>query len=221
MWARVDDGWWCHPKTLGVSLAARGLWISVLSWSGGQRQANVPDGIVRMFGGTNELAGELVAAGFWDPTDGGWTIHNWEKYQQLSTSEKRAEAGRKGGEASGKQRRSKAEASGEAGIPVPVPVPDPKTSSSSQDNSQPDDDFDWPKVWRLIAEWKRTQQPNPVADGWVKTTARNQPLDDFGGGMSFAERGRTWLEFFDIDEATMAELLTGRRHAVHLKRRAA
>lgn len=95
-WARVDDGWWCHPKVMRLSLAARGLWASALSWSCHQRYDTVPDRFLLMVEADPELAGELVDAGLWEPVEGGWRIHDWEQYQELSLSEKRAQSGRKG-----------------------------------------------------------------------------------------------------------------------------
>lgn len=125
-WAKVDDGWWSHPKVLGLSLPARGLWITTLSWSCAQRRSIVPEGLVSMVGGSNIEAKELVDAGLWLVGDGGWTIHQWAEYQDASLREKRAEAGRKGGIRSGESRRneantrSKDEANVEAGsLPIP------------------------------------------------------------------------------------------------------
>lgn len=109
MWAKVDDGFWCHPKVIGLPLAASGLWVRALSWSCAQRLDLVPESFVRMVGGTSEDASALVDAGLWIATDDGYRIHNWTEYQTLTTSERRAEAGRKGGLVSG-QKRSKAEA---------------------------------------------------------------------------------------------------------------
>lgn len=97
-WARVDDGWWSHPKVLGLSLESRGLWITALSWSCAQRKSRVPHHLVRMVGATEDNVAELVDAGLWRETEGGWEIHDWAEYQDLSLSEKRARAGRKGAE---------------------------------------------------------------------------------------------------------------------------
>lgn len=220
MWARVDDNWWCHPKVIGLTLSARGLWITALSWSCAQRSDTVPEGFIRMVGASKPEANELLAACLWEQVEGGYRIHNWRKYQDASLSEKRAAAGRKGGIKSGES-RSKPEANDEAGTrPVPS-LPDP-LESSSQDHSQPDDDgFDWSKVWHLIAEWKATQQTTLVGPGWLKATARNQPLDQWGKGYTFADRGKTWLDYFDVDEVQMAEMLTGRRNPVNCKKREA
>lgn len=94
-WAKVDDQWWAHPKVLGLSLPARGLWITALSWSCGQRKSRVPASFVRMLDG-DEAVDELVEAGLWVPDGDGWQIHDWAEYQERPLSAKRAEAGRKG-----------------------------------------------------------------------------------------------------------------------------
>lgn len=104
-WARVDDQWWCHPKVLGLSLPARGLWVTALSWStsevGRQNGGVVPDTLVRLIAGLGDvdaLALELEKVGLWVREDTGWRIHDWAEYQDMSLSEKRAAAGRKGAE---------------------------------------------------------------------------------------------------------------------------
>lgn len=151
-WAKVDDGWWCHPKVMGVSLTARGLWVSALSWSCAQRRDVVPATFLAMVGGSNDEAKELAAAGLWVADEAGWRIHDWAEYQGMSLSEKRAEAGRKGGKASGEARRqapneprqgeateatdrSKRQAKAEAGT-HPVPT-HPKTHTRESDEPEP------------------------------------------------------------------------------------
>jgi hypothetical protein len=109
VWAKVDDGFWCHPKVLGLSLEACGLWVRALSWSCAQRLDVVPVSFVRMVGASEATATELVDAGLWITDPDGWRIHNWTEYQTLTVSERRAEAGRKGGLASA-EKRSKPEA---------------------------------------------------------------------------------------------------------------
>ena len=81
MWHKTDDGWWCNPDTLALSLAACGLWIKAGSYCGSRRDPFISTQAMRMLGGTAKLAGELVAVGYWDVVDGGWQIHNWEQYQ--------------------------------------------------------------------------------------------------------------------------------------------
>lgn len=107
-WAKVDDGWWCHPKVMGLSVAARGLWVSALSWSCAQRRDVVPEQFLMMVGASNIEAKELEEAGLWIAEADAWRIHDWAEYQDRSLSEKRADAGRKGGKASGVTRRAQA-----------------------------------------------------------------------------------------------------------------
>jgi general stress protein YciG len=135
-WAKVDDCWWAHPKVMAADLAARGLWITVLSWSCAQRRDMVPETLVLMVtGGSKTEANALVDAGLWHEVDGGWRIHDWADYQERSLSEKRAEAGRKGGQrsrppdAKGKQAVVASEADGEAG-------PNPTQPGPSQPDAQ-------------------------------------------------------------------------------------
>jgi hypothetical protein len=127
MWGRVDDGWWCHPKVLPLSNAACGVWIKVLSWSCAQRSSFVPEYLLPLVQGSKAEANELVGTGLWREVDEGWEIHDWASYQDLSLSERRAEAGRKGGVASGESRREtkQTEATVEAGThPIPShPIP--------------------------------------------------------------------------------------------------
>lgn len=125
-WARVDDGWWCHPKVLGVSLTARGLWVSALSWSCAQRRDEVPRPLLAMLGATAAEAVELVDAGLWVEVDDGYRIHDWAEYQDLTTSERRAIAGRRGGQRSGEARAKQTEAS-----PSKHPLPPAETSKQT------------------------------------------------------------------------------------------
>jgi hypothetical protein len=154
-WAKVDDGFWCHPKVMGLPLAPRGLWVSALSWSCAHRQATVPHAFLDMALSSTADAEALVAAGLWIADEDGWRIHDWSEYQEWTTSEKRAQAGRKGGQRSGEARRSKqkltevltcgdleanrstGEATAEAGPSLPIPtLPNPTTKS--QDYLQPE-----------------------------------------------------------------------------------
>jgi hypothetical protein len=116
-WFPVDDSFHSHPKALATSLAARGLWVTAGSWS----SAHLTDGVVPVhvlasLGGTPELAAELVAARLWRRTRQGYVFHDWPDWGSKRTAAEirelrkiRAEAGRKGGVASGKT-RSKPEA---------------------------------------------------------------------------------------------------------------
>jgi hypothetical protein len=118
-WFRVDDGFAFHHKAVGVGNAALGLWVRSGSWCSQQGNGGiVPGHMVKALGGTRQHALALVAFGLWDDLgDGSFVFHDWEHYQptaaevradRLSRSEKKAEAGRLGGIASGVSRRANA-----------------------------------------------------------------------------------------------------------------
>ena len=70
-WFKGDDKYHSNPKTLKTSFAARGLWVTSLSWAA----ANLTDGFVsveyvRTLGDhktIGRLAKELVKLGWWTP----------------------------------------------------------------------------------------------------------------------------------------------------------
>ncbi len=157
-WARVDDQWFAHRKVVTLTLAARGLWTTVLSWSCAQRSDHVPTHMARFLAGgddIDDLAQELVDAGLWIEADDGWYIHDWAEYQDKSLSEKRSEAGAKGGKASGEARREATtkqtkqpdEANDEAGA-----LPGPSRPGPTQPKSES-------RATRLPEGW--TPQPEP------------------------------------------------------------
>jgi hypothetical protein len=155
MWGRIDDGWWSHPKVLGLSMGARGLWITALSWSCQHHRPHVPARLLDVIGAGTELADELVDAGLWirDDDGTGWTVHDWSTYQRPDLYAARVEAGRKGGQASGEARRSKQtkqpftkqrsnrSRSNEPGPPRPAPTrPVPTAAAASEANGSSVDD---------------------------------------------------------------------------------
>lgn len=132
-WFHVDDGFHSHPKALATSLSARGLWVTAGSWSSAHLTGGVvPDRVLASFGGSPELAAELVAAGLWKRIRSGYQFHEWHdngnptKQEVVRMREIKAAAGRKGGLASGKT-RSKRQADAEARA---SPVVEPQAFSS-------------------------------------------------------------------------------------------
>jgi hypothetical protein len=212
-WAKVDDQWFAHRKVVGLSLCARGLWTTVLSWSCAQKTPHVPFHMARFLAGGEDVttpAKELVEAGLWHEDEDGWLFHDWSDYQERSLSEKRSEAGRKGGKASGEARREAtgkqtdvaSEATGEAGaLPGPTrPVPTQPTTKTA-----PDDGFDefWDCYPRkdgqkgggasrkaTLAAWKKLngEQRRQALVGVANFTAySDQP------GSPFVPHATTWL----------------------------
>lgn len=157
-WFKVDDRLWSHPKWLATPAPARGLWATAGSWCAHHElDGFIPTPALRLLGHTKAQAAALVAAGLWVVSDGGWTFHGWVEFQptRAELQAKRAvkaEAGRRGGLASGASRREAgaspvASDTGEANAkPVPSPsrpVPvasNEATSIRASDKPMP---FDW------------------------------------------------------------------------------
>jgi hypothetical protein len=120
-WARISDDFHDHAKVAELTvdlegLAALGLWTLALSWvrADRRRAGIVPVGIAMRLSAGNgkQLASRLVDAQLWDEVPGGWRFHDFDQvYTPEDLAQKRAEAGRRGGVASGQTRRAKAEGS--------------------------------------------------------------------------------------------------------------
>lgn len=112
-WARLDDGFDDHPKVLDLldglpemeGAAAVGLWTLALTYAHRtMREAKIPGFVPRSFPRRcfvpAGLGKRLVSVGLWEEAEGGWLIHDFDKY--LPTDElraKRSEAGKRGAEA--------------------------------------------------------------------------------------------------------------------------
>jgi hypothetical protein len=112
-WFPVDDTFHSHPKRLATSAAALGLWVVAGSWSNAHlTDGRVPDHVLPLLlPDAEKLADELVQTGLWRRARGGYVFKDWlewgSKHSAREVREirrKRAEAGRKGGVASGKTR---------------------------------------------------------------------------------------------------------------------
>ena len=164
-WGRLDDKYHSHPKTVCVSLAARGLWVTLLSWACGNdskmAKGFLPSALVRREAASDAdaLSSELVSAGFWEVVTGGYLIHDFEQFQAPSRiksdpvppeelSAIRAEAGKLGA-ASRWQNNGKTMAKAIANLPLTngkpdskaiantgSPVPVPDPISSEEDNAR-------------------------------------------------------------------------------------
>ncbi|MBP6833050.1 MAG: hypothetical protein KA978_19840, partial [Deltaproteobacteria bacterium] len=151
-WAKIDDGFYDHPKVLVAGEEAANLYLRGLVWCCKHlTDGAIPREALRTLTGRRDaaaLAVKLVASGLWEAREGGWAVHDFldhnptaaeVKARRSELSAKRAEAGKRGGirsgqvrggEANAKQTASKPEASC-SGVaeakrsPVPSrPVPD-------------------------------------------------------------------------------------------------
>ncbi|MGS2805369.1 hypothetical protein [Nocardia sp. MW-W600-9] len=138
-WFKVDDGFWSHPKTVGLSDSAVALWVR----AGAYACQHLTDGaiaapVLRMVG-DKAAAEELVAAGLWDESAGGYTFHDWAEYQETSESVKERRAAAKE-----RQRRSRAAREAKKAVAEPdsgertEPVTPDVTRDNTREYSTPD-----------------------------------------------------------------------------------
>ncbi|MFC9966299.1 hypothetical protein ACFVH4_18885 [Nocardia ignorata] len=131
-WFRIDDGFWSHPKVVGLSDSAVALWVR----AGAYACQHLTDGaiaapVLRMVG-EKEAAAELVAAGLWKETAGGYLFHDWAEYQETSETVKERRAA-----ARERQRKSRAARESKKAAPQqdsPEP-PEDVTPDVTRDNT--------------------------------------------------------------------------------------
>lgn len=164
-WARLDDGFGDHPKTLDVietldelvGAAAIGLWTLGLAYAHRtMRTAKIPGYIPRSFARTARvpawIGDKLCDAGLWEHADGGgWVVHDFDQYlPSEGLRSKRAEAGRKGaaarwGKTAGQDTSAEETADGDSNLPsdangkngnaCPEPEPEPIKKKTSSSSS--------------------------------------------------------------------------------------
>jgi hypothetical protein len=199
-WARVDDAWWSHRKVIGLDLEARGLWVTGLSYASHQRDPHIPAVALPLMQATAPVADRLVSAGLWCADGDGYLIHDWDDYQ--STSAKRAEAGRRGGEKSGEARSLKPEPEpNEAKVLLPESKKFASTKQAQPNPTQPDQT-------QPSSGQKRPR--NELWDAIVESCGwNNQPLTK-------SQQGRTAAAVKELTEvgATPAEV---KRRASHYR----
>lgn len=203
-WFRIDDGFWSHPKVVGLSDSAIALWTR----AGAYACQHLTDGVIAApvlrLVGEKDAAEELIGAGLWEKVPGGYAFHDWAEYQETSTAVKDRRAA-----ARDRQRKSRAareakkaatqSGSGEATAPVtPVShVTDDVTSQEvSEKFSSPD-----PTVGRvgttslpslpLVADATREEPPRPSATtdrAPARISGELVPTRPPRGGREVAER---------------------------------
>jgi hypothetical protein len=117
-WFRLDDSFHSHHKVIQAGNEAVGLYVRCGTYASQHlTDGYIPEHVALLYGSA-ELAETLVRAKLWRRVRGGWQMpdyleYNPSKSEVVDKSQKRAEAGRKGGVASGKA-RSKPEANASA-----------------------------------------------------------------------------------------------------------
>lgn len=80
--AWVDDRIWCHPKFVGLTLAARWAWVCGVTYSSGFNTRGVLlPGVLVTLGVSGKVRGELVRADLWlECEDGGVMVAGWDEH---------------------------------------------------------------------------------------------------------------------------------------------
>ena len=81
-WVRIESAVFAHPKLGRVPKATRWVWVAGIAYA----NEHLTDGLVpveqlRTIDANAKDARLLVAAGLWEPVDGGWQIHDYGQYQ--------------------------------------------------------------------------------------------------------------------------------------------
>lgn len=156
-YALIDDQMYDHPKFVGLSDAAVGLWTRGLSWCTRHLTDGViPKSAVAKISSSGDRARascvrELLAAGLWDDAGESFSYHDFShhnpsaakvKARRDEVSEAKARAGRKGAKArwgngkqdgtpDGKPIADRMANGWQTDSPVPVPVPPLLTTTRS------------------------------------------------------------------------------------------
>lgn len=90
-WAKLDDGFYDHPKVVAAGLAATGLFVRALAYSTAKHtDGYVSTPVVAMLsGGELALATRLVEVGLWEQADDGYRIHDFFDYNPSGKQVKR------------------------------------------------------------------------------------------------------------------------------------
>lgn len=88
-WFKIDDGFHGHPKVIGLSTSAIGLWTLAGTWAAQYlTDGDVPLAMIGRLNGTKDDADALVAAGLWIASPDGYAFHDWSEYQPDAASTK-------------------------------------------------------------------------------------------------------------------------------------
>lgn len=90
-WVKLSDDLWANAKLLGVSKAARWLFVASIAYSRHEQLAGfVPAAAMRMLleGAPHKLVDELIAQRLIARAEGGYSIPSYEEYNPLTSAER-------------------------------------------------------------------------------------------------------------------------------------
>jgi hypothetical protein len=152
-WLRLDDQIGNHPKTMAAENEAFGAWVRMVAHCGAYlTDGFVTDAVAIAIAGKRKVLDRLVAVGFLDRVEAGYAVHDYLDWNPAGSkvreerrvkSERKAAAGRLGGQRSGEARRnqmgSNGEANGEANAKqIEAPSPSPSPHKQNPSHTDPD-----------------------------------------------------------------------------------
>lgn len=236
-WFKVDDSFHSHPKVWACSPGALGLWVVAGAWA----SANLKDGFVpdhaipRLLPGAQELANELVTAGLWRRSKGGYQFHDWHDYNPTAEdvqadrkaarermrklrSKRRVDSESAGDEANGSREHSRTSSERSADVRNPDPT---RPEGSKEPSSAPrrgkkgtriPEDF---AVDADMVAWAGRECPD--ADGRFETDQfRDYWTAKSGQAATKLDWGRTWKTWMRNAQKRAEE--TAARRGEHLTR---
>lgn len=237
-WVKLDDQIMRNPKVRAVSRDAFALHVAGLCYAAtALTDGRIPDRDLPLVAAEalapEASAGELGEVGIWDRTDDGWQIHDYLDYQpsrddvlaerQKARDRKRAQRDRDrarqprhdGSHAVTPNGSHGARSGGSPPPPVPsrpvLEIP-PSISGLTRHGIDPE------RLIELLAEHDADAFTDGGGrinnrDAWL-ATARQRAAE------RHAEQAAEIGDTFDVDTATLAEVLVGRRARTYLTRRA-
>lgn len=208
-WVRIDEEFYDHPRWAEAPGDSIALWLAAMAWCNrndsihGFIPAAKTSGLVNVRN-VKRTCADLVERGAFEPTAGGYIIHDYEDYQQpekvKEIREKKVAAGKAGAKArwhpngiAGAIADGMADAiANEWPVPVPVPVPvalenSNRSSSSTRVSATDDDDFH--AAVELIVDAKLAGRTMRTPNAYRRTTTANTLHEDGDRVRRYLARG--------------------------------
>lgn len=212
-WFKVDENFDTHPRMLGLSGDAIATWLRALAYC--NRHATdglIPGKALRLVEShaDGDTTGELVEAGLWLPTSDGWQIRdfldwNRSKAERDELSEKRSEAGRRGGKARAKQLAGNLPSNGQATSkqsPSNTARPDTEADTEQSRNTKP---FVSTKAETSPKKSKKAPVYTDDFKAFWSDYPRHPKSGALGGGGSKVEAWGEWVKLDDVDQRRARE----------------
>ena len=180
-WSRFTDDVYEHPKVILAGPLAGWLWFCGVGYCNRfLTDGFLPSGVIRRLADVDDaprLAQRLVEVGLWERVEGGYRVHDFEKYQPAAEdvrktrdeNARRVKAWRErqqSGRTNGRSNSVTNAVSPASPVPVPARYPDPAGDTSPQPPPQAEGEPTLtPATADDVALWERARAE--LTDGWL------------------------------------------------------